>query len=117
MNEKLKNICKNYNVIVNCEFLDDDLFSKKLVEYYKRAVESVSLDDENMVRELTVLDNVMKKYIEDYNFSKKLRDSIDVSSIVNGENDYFEALLKYIISFCSKYDEINDDEIVSTRWI
>lgn len=117
MNEKLKHICKNYNVIVNCEFLDDDLFSKKLVEYYKRAVDNVVLDDEKMVRELSVLDGVMRKYIEDYNFSKKLKESIDVTSVVTDENDYFEALLKYIISFCSKYDAIKEEQIVSTRWI
>ena len=38
MNDVVRNFCRNYNIIVSCEFLDDDLFSKKLVDFYKNAV-------------------------------------------------------------------------------
>lgn len=114
MVDKIKN-SKNYNIITNCEFLDDDLFSKKLVEYYKKIVnttgESINLD------KIKKYDRVMRKYIEDYTFSKKLKNSVDVSSILMSKVDLSEAVMEYAVDFLSKYDEKIEEPIVNTRWI
>lgn len=116
MNEELKKICKNYNVIVNCEFLDDDLFSYKLVNYYKNAV-SRSGSDSNSLSKISKYDRVMRKYIEDYNFSKKLRNSVDVSSILMSKVDLTDAVLEYAVDFSNKYDEDVEEPVINTRWI
>ena len=46
MNNKIKSYCRYYDLITNCEFLDSDLFSKKLVEYYKLIVSKVNVSNE-----------------------------------------------------------------------
>jgi len=114
MENKLKK-CRNYNIIVNCEFLDDDLFSKKLVEFYKNAV--VKAEGEVATEKIVKYDRVMRKYIEDYNFSKKLRNSVDVSSILVSKIDLTDAVLEYVVDFSSKYEEKIDEPVVNTRWI
>lgn len=120
MNDSLKNFCRNYNIIVNCEFLDDDLFSKKLVDFYKNAVNraSNSNNDEKSLKRLSSFDRVMRKYIDDYNFSKKLRNSVDVSSILYSKVDLTDAVLDYAVAFSDKYNKSEIEEpIVTTRWI
>ncbi|MBQ6282104.1 MAG: hypothetical protein IJK66_01045 [Bacilli bacterium] len=118
MNGNLKNFCKNYNIIVNCEFLDDDLFSKKLVDFYKNAINKTSSTDENSLKKLAMYDKVMKKYIDDYAFSKKLRNSVDISSILRSKIDLTDAVLDYAVAFSNKYNDREIDEpIVTTRWI
>ena len=116
MNEELKKICKNYNVIVNCEFLDDDLFSQRLVDFYKNAV-SRSGSDSNSLSKISKYDRVMRKYIEDYNFSKKLRNSVDVSSILMSKVDLTDAVLEYAVDFSNKYDDAIEEPVINTRWI
>ena len=116
MNEELKEICKNYNVIVNCEFLDDDLFSQRLVDFYKNAV-SRSGCDSNSLNKISKYDRVMRKYIDDYNFSKKLRNSVDVSSILTSKIDLTDAVLEYAVDFSNKYDDDIEEPVINTRWI
>ena len=116
MSEELKKICRNYNVIVNCEFLEDDLFSYKLVEFYKNAV-SRSDGDSNSLNKISKYDRVMRKYIEDYNFSKKLRNSVDVSSILMSKVDLTDAVLEYAVDFSNKYDDDIEEPVINTRWI
>lgn len=107
-----KNVCKNYNDIVNCEFLDEDLFSKKLVEYYKKTIEKETNTDR-----LIKIDAVLKKYIDDYNFSKRLQDTVDYQSIERSKLDLTDMVLDYVVDFFSKYDERMEETIVNTRWI
>ncbi len=118
MNDTLRKCCRNYNIIVNCEFLDDDLFSQKLVEFYKNAVNRAVNSDEKTLSRLSNFDRVMRKYIDDYNFSKKLRNSVDISSILYSKIDLTDAVLDYAVDFSSKYNDSEIDEpIVTTRWI
>lgn len=117
MNEKIESICKNYNAIVNCEFLEDDLFSYKMIDFYKNAVSRVKNTDKESLRKIIKIDKMMRKYIEDYNFSKKLRNSVDVSSILNSQIDLTDAVLEYAISFTDKYEENIDEPVINTRWI
>lgn len=114
MENKLKK-CRNYNIITNCEFLDDDLFSKKLVDFYKNAV--MNANDDAKMDKIVKYDRVMRKYIEDYNFSKKLRNSVDVSSIIMSKIDLTDAVLEYVVDFSSKYDEKIEEPVINTRWI
>ena len=117
MNEKVKNMCKNYSFIVNCEFLDDDLFSYKLVEFYKKAISRVTMDDSKSLDKISNYDRVMKKYIEDYEFSKNFRDSIDVSTVLVSKVDLTNAVLDYAVDFSSKYNDDVEKPIINTRWI
>ncbi len=116
MSDNVRKVCKNYNVIVNCEFLEDDLFSKKLVDFYKNVV-SRNYDDSDSLNKIIKYDRVMRKYIEDYNFSKKLRNSVDVSSILMSKVDLTDAVLEYAVDFSDKYDDDVEEPVINTRWI
>lgn len=117
MSNNINKICRNYNVIVNCEFLEDDLFSKKLIEFYKNAVSKMNKEDTNSINKILKYDKVMRKYIEDYNFSLKLKNSIDVSSMLSSSVDLTDAVLDYAVDFSTKYDDSIEEAIVNTRWI
>lgn len=117
MNDKIRAFCKNYNVIVNCEFLEDDLFSHKLVDFYKNAVSRVGNSDSRNLNKISKYDKVMRKYIEDYNFSKKLRNSVDVSSILMSNVDLTDAVLEYAVDFSNKYEDNIEEPVINTRWI
>ena len=116
MSDKLKQICKNYNIIVSCEFLENDLFSYKLVDFYKNAVARSGCDS-NSLNKISKYDRVMRKYIEDYNFSKQLRNSVDVSSILTSKVDLTDAVLEYAVDFSNKYDDDIEEPVINTRWI
>ena len=60
---------------------------------------------------------MVRRYIEDYNFSRKLQSSIDVSSIVNSGVDLCEPVLEYVSAFSDKYDEEANVVVTNTRWI
>ena len=117
MNNKIKSYCRYYDLITNCEFLDSDLFSKKLVEYYKLIVSKVDVSNEDNIKKIVKYDRIMKKYIEDYDFSRKLRNSIDVSSILYSELDLSTAVLDYACDFEDKYDCEVEPTVINTRWI
>lgn len=117
MEDNIKKYCKNYKSIVNCEFLDDDLFSKKLVDYYKNAINRLNFSDSTSINKISKYDRVMRKYIEDYTFSKKLRNSVDISSIINSNIDLTEPVLEYVVDFSTKYDDNVEEPVVNTRWI
>ena len=104
---------RNYNMIVNCEFLDDDLFSKKIVEYYKNVIANSSEVSDRLIK----IDVAMGRYVNDYNFSAKLRDTIDVTSFVNCKTDLSNQMLDYIVNFFDKYDNSIEETIDTTRWI
>ena len=59
----------------------------------------------------------LEKYIEDYDFSRKLRNSIDVSSILCSELDLSTAVLDYACDFEDKYDCEVEPTVINTRWI
>lgn len=114
MNEKIKSVCTNYEKIVNCEFLEDDYFSKKLIYYYKRCIEKSNVDDDSL-KVLSRFDYVINKYIEDYSFSRKLKSTINCEVFVNSGDDIMPMVLKHTISV---YDECASDiPTVVTRWI
>lgn len=116
MDEKVRGICRSYSVITRCEFLEEDTFSVKLVEYYKRSVSCLTDDDESK-NKLKRFDSIMRKYIEDYRFSKKLQKSIDTSKMINNDFDNYDVLIDYMFRFLEKYENDKKEVLTNTRWI
>ena len=77
----------------------------------------IYLDNEAELRKTARFDRMVRRYIEDYNFSRKLQSSIDVSSIVNSGVDLCEPVLEYVSAFSDKYDEEANVVVTNTRWI
>lgn len=113
----MKNELKHYDEIINSEFMDDDYFSIKLVEYYKNYIDSLDLsnfDKERMIN----LDRAIYKYIDDYTFSKEFCSSIKPEAILeNNFGKYLEQFFDYIIDFYDEYEQNIKTFISQTRWI
>lgn len=116
MSDNVKNICKSYNIITRCEFLDDDLFSIRLVEYYKNCISNFD-DTEESKNKALKMDYVIRRYIEDYSFSKKLQSSIDIPSVLKASFNSYDTLIDYMLKFSEKYDNDKGVVIENTKWI
>lgn len=114
MSDNIKTVCRNYTVITRSEFLDDDTYSLKLVEYYKRSVYS-SPEDESSKERIKKFDFIIRKYIEDYSFSKKMQSSLGIDEIV--QNESFDFVLTKLSQFLEEYDNNKKEIVTNTRWI
>ena len=117
MREKVKILtsCSHFDDIVNYDFLEDDILTKKLIQYYQDYV--CNVDDAGDNLELVKkLDNALYKYIDDYRFAKSLKDTLDVDMITSDSFNYLEQLMKYIIDFFTSYDETSIP-VAQTQWI
>ena len=109
-------VFKHYNEIVDCDFLDDDFFSRKLVHYYKTYTSVCKLDDEECIKKAKELDKAMFNYIEDYYFSVELQSKINVEAIVKDDDSYLEDFIDFLISFFEQYNP-NKRVKPITRWV
>jgi len=116
-NKKVLEYCVNFDEIVNCEFLEDDILTKKLIEYYQEFVFNVDIKDKEQLELIRNLDSVMYKYIEDYRFAKKLKDTLDINTVTSSGFAYLEQLMQYLIKFMIEYDKEYTHHKVETRWI
>ncbi len=116
MGDGIKAIFKNYSIITKCDFMDDDEFSYKLVEYYKRYAYSCG-DSEDCKNRGKAFDYLMRKYIEDFNFSKRFKKSIDVKSFLSTEFSELDALIEYMERVSLNYDNDKQEIVVNTKWI
>lgn len=117
MNVEILKLCRNYKEIVECEFLDDDVFSKKMVDFYKKFVSAVDLSNNESIMKIRSLDNALLKYMEDYKFAKRLRDTIDVSSVISDSFSYLNEFMDYIVIFSDEYENTKDNVVAQTKWI
>lgn len=117
MKEKVKIItnCSHFDDIVNYDFLEDDVLTKKLIQYYQDYIFSVDEANGNL-EEVKKLDDALYKYIDDYRFAKSLKDTLDVDMVTSDNFHYLDDLINYIIDFFSTYDE-SSIPVASTKWI
>lgn len=109
---------KHYDEIITSEFMDDDLFSMKLVEYYRDYIDKLDFNDLKNKERAEQLDRAIYRYVDDYLFSKKLCSTIKPESILDkGFSKYIEQFFDYIIKFSNEYEENLETFISQTRWI
>lgn len=106
----------HYKEIIECDFLDDDYFSMKLVHYYKKYANECKLDSEDCIKKAKELDKAMFNYIEDYYFSIELQSKINVEAIVKDDDSYLNDFIDFLISFFEQYNP-NKRVKPITRWI
>lgn len=101
--------CENLDYIIQSEFYEDP-FSEKLINIYCDYVNNNKGDSK-----LKILKNCFVKYIKDYNFSKELKNKIDVSLVVSKKFNQNEELLNFVLEFFKTYKE--EPLKVQTRWL
>lgn len=114
---KILEHCHNFDEIVNCDYLEDDILTKKLIDYYRDFVFNINEEDEKQLDLVKDLDKAMYRYIEDYRFAKRIRETLDVDAVVSTDFPYLEQLMRFLVQFHSDYEEETAEIIVQTRWI
>lgn len=107
--------CAHFDQIVNYDFFEEDILTKKLIQYYQDYVFNLDESDENLVL-IKDLDEAIYKYTEDYHFAKRLKEKLDVDVVTNDNFAYLDKLMEYIIAFFKEYDD-SSAATTPTRWI
>lgn len=115
--KKVLDYCKNYQRIVNFDYLQDDLISAKLIRVYKDYVFKVNINSSEEVDELIHFDYVLGKYIDDYNFRKELKQEIVHVKIKKSCTDILRAIVASILKIFDNYLENSTRKITIARWI
>ena len=117
MREKVKVLtcCSHFDEIVNYDFLEDDVFTKKLIQYYQDYIFNIDDAEENLSL-IKLLDEAVYKYMKDYHFAKSLKKTLDIDFIVSSEFNYLGQLMEYIVDFFKTYDD-SSVPVTPTKWI
>lgn len=115
--QKLNNLFPNFNSIIECEFLEDDLLTKKIIEYYQNYISDINENEQNELSFAKKLDDAVYNYIEDYHFAKSFKDTIDIAVIVSNKFNHHKQFLEYIVSFMEEYNSTTKPKQAETNWI
>lgn len=115
-NREVLKHCPHFYTIINFEYYSDDMVSEKLIDVYSKFIFSVDIKDEENVKKVKKLDDVLFKYINDYCFRDQIREDIMTIKVRRGEN-VLESIVSAIISFFDNYELMSTRKIQITRWI
>lgn len=108
--------CPDYDEISNYVYLENDLFSKGLIDQYQDYVFTVDITKEKELARLELVNQAMKKYITDYSFAKAIKKELS-KRFKDKEFVHPEMLMDNIIKFMELYEEESLRNISNTKWI
>ena len=108
--------CPNFYKIVNFDYFEDDVFTDKLIKIYKMFIFSVNPLNEDDLKKVTDIDNVLAKYIDDYSFRKTMKYELLQVKFKNRDN-LIQNLVNSILGIFEKYEEGQTRNIYIARWI
>jgi hypothetical protein len=110
----LKN-CPNYDVISNHVYLEDDDFSKKIIDMYQDYVFDVDVEDKHQIKHICKIDKAIHRYIKDHGFHKEVKENF--AEYINNDDLDVDGFMKSIVEFFKCYEEKTLRQVVSTKWI
>lgn len=106
--------CPKYDDISNYVYLENDYFSKDLIDLYQDFVFSVDIDNQDELSLLELVNKTMEKYIKDHNFAKALRNRFENPEL---DKDNIKEIMEAIVIFTAIYEEESLKHIANTKWI
>jgi len=116
-NKIILSYCKNFDKIINTDFLEDDNLSLQLVKIYKDFIFKIDINNELDILKVKELDKTMGKYVDDYFFRKTLQKEIMTIKVKKSAGDVIRTIVDNIISIFKKYEEDSTRKIYISRWI
>ncbi len=116
-NKLILDYCKNFDYIMNTDFLEGDTLSNKLVEIYKNFIFKVDIRNEEDLKTAVKLDEVMGKYVEDYAFRKKLQEGMRQIKVKRGAADIIRTIVDGLIEIFKKYEIDATRKIYISKWL
>ena len=116
-NKIIISYCKNFDRIINTDFLEGDNLSISLIKIYKDFIFKIDINNPEDLNKAIAIDNVMGKYIDDYSFRKKLQDEMHTIRIKRGASDIIRTIVDNIIDIFKRYEVDSTRKIYISRWI
>ena len=115
--KKILDVCPHYDDIINFEFDYDDEITIDLIDWYKDLIFSCDGDDVNETNIIKMIDNSMYMYVNDYKYRKGLCKIISVRDIDLNSDKSIRKLIKKILDYTNKYENIEILNVTSSRWL
>lgn len=116
-NKQVLAYCPNYYKINSFEYYEDDNVSERLIKVYQAYIKSVDTNNKEQVNKLRMIDKILNKYIDDYNFRYELKRGIVSVKVRRDEKNLLEVLVNSIISLFDNYETTYTRTIYIARWI
>lgn len=115
--KKILETCPHYDEIINFEFDYNDEITIDLIDWYKDLIFSCDGNDENETKIIKMIDNSMYMYVNDYKYRKGLSKQINPKDIDLNSEKKIRKLIKKILDYTNKYENIEILNVTSSRWI
>lgn len=116
-NKLILKYCKNFNRIINTDFLEGDSISFQLVKIYQDFIFKIDIEDEEDVNKAVTMDRIMGKYVDDYFFRKTLQNEMKEIRIKRNGSDLIRSIVDSIIGIFKKYELEKTRKIYISKWI
>lgn len=102
-NKLILNYCKNFERIVNTDFLEGDILSIQLVRIYKDFIFNIELTEQEIQKAIEI-DKIMGRYIDDYLFRKTLKQELTKVKVKKSCSDIIKTIVENIIEIFHRVD-------------
>lgn len=115
-NKVILSYCKNFEKIINTDFVEGDTLSIQLVKIYKDYIFSIDISSEEEVENAREIDKIMARYIDDYLFRKTLKQEL-LSVKVKKCGNVIKTIVESIIEIFRKVEFEQTRKIYISKWI
>ncbi len=103
--------CPNYDKIVNFLYLENDIVSKLLIEYYQEYVFNIKSEKSKLK-----IDGIMGLYTDKEDFYKYVQNYFDISN--NNEiYDNYDKVIRKLVKVYQEYEINALKNIKNSRWL
>lgn len=115
-NKMILNNCPNFYKIKNYEFEENDYITLKIIGIYEDYIFNINEKNEDELNKIKELDNILGKYIDDYNFRKEMQRGLLNLKVKRGSN-IADIIIDSLISLYNSYEDGYTRNIYFARWI
>lgn len=115
--KKILKCCPYYDDIINSEVDYEDEFSFDLIDWYKDLVFSCNVNNEEEVNVVKLIDRSMYMYVNNYKYKIGLKKIININEIDLNSYKSIKKLVRKIINYTNKYENMEILNITSSHWI
>ena len=108
--------CPNFYKIKNYEFDENDYVTLKIVGVYEDYIFNIDEKNSSEIEKAKEIDNIIGKYIDDYNFRKEIKNGLMSLKIKRGSN-IIDIIIDSVISLYNNYEDGYTRNIYFARWI
>ena len=115
-NKLVLSYCKNFEKIINTDFLEGDNLSLQLVKIYQDYIFNIDITNEEELNNAIEIDKIMARYIDDYLFRKTLKQEL-LRVKVKKCGNVIKTIVENIIAIFHRVEFEATRKIYISKWI